>query len=396
MGFVKRFARAVERRPFAITFAGRHARGSRPVVPPSGWDQDYDYESTGAVVTSRGMSSAAPSPSTKARERVGWLDLFRGTAVVAMIETHVVNTFLAPELREAAWFGWLNWFNGLIAPAFLFIAGYALGMSWRADAARPAAFGRKAKRLLAVAALGYALHFPFTELSQRRWPDALRTGTQVDVLQCLAAALFAVLGVQMASRVWPAKWRSAGRLAVLTGLAAGTVLLAPFSPAWEIGPLPLAAFLNDHTGSLFPLFPWAAFVFSGALAGAFASRPPAWLLAAAGGVKACAHLAGDGTFSALSPAFFCERLAWVLALAAVCQWVARAWQPRGILFAGRESLVMYAAHLVVIEGLSQAGVPRGGSSFGGAALLLLAVLPAAFAVAFAKTKWSARPVAHPA
>ncbi len=320
--------------------------------------------------------------------------MFRGAAVLAMIETHVVNTFLAPTLREAVWFPWLNWFNGLVAPAFLFIAGYALGMSWRAGAGKRVDFARKAKRLLGVAALGYALHFPFAEIAQHRWAAALLTGTQVDVLQCLAAALFCVLGVQALCGVLAEKWRSAGRLAVMAALAVGTVLLAPGSAHWSGGPGPLAAFVNDRTGSLFPLFPWAAFVFCGALAGAFASRHAGWLLVAAGGVKWCALLASDGTFSALSAAFFCARLAWVLALAALCQWIAREWKPRGVLFAGRESLVMYAAHLLVIEWTVQAGVPRGGFGLGGAALLFAAVLATTFAVAFGKAKWSARRAAN--
>ena len=340
------------------------------------------------------MASIAPAIPQKNRERVEWLDLFRGAAVLAMIETHVVNTFLAPGLREAAWFAWLNWCNGLVAPAFLFIAGYAQGMSWRANPAKPVAFGRKAKRLLGIAALGYALHFPFAELGQHRWAEALRTGAQVDVLQCLAAALFGVLVVQSLAVMFAEKWRSAGRLAMLSALAAGTVLLAPGSAHWSGGPVPLAAFVNDHTGSLFPLFPWAAFVFCGALAGAFALRNASWLLVAAGGVKGCALLASDGTFSALSAAFFCARLAWVLALAALCQWMARGWKPRGVLFAGRESLVMYAAHLLVIEWTVQAGAPRGGFGLGGAALLFAAVLATTFAVAFGKAKWSARRAAN--
>ena len=336
------------------------------------------------------MSAVAPTIPQKNRERVDWLDLFRGAAVLAMIETHVVNTFLAPRLREAAWFGWLNWFNGLIAPAFLFIAGYALGMSWRAGAAKPVAFARKAKRLLGVAALGYALHFPFAELGQHRWADALRTGTQVDVLQCLAVALLGVLGVQALCGALSEKWRSAGRLAVLSGLAMGTVLLAPPSEHWSGGPVPIAAFVNDRTGSLFPLFPWAAFVFCGALAGIFSARHAGWLLVAAGLVKGVALLADDGVFSALSPAFFCARLAWVLALAAGCQWIARGWKPRGILVAGRESLVMYAGHLLIIAWSVQAGVPRGGFGWAGSAMIFAGVLAMTATAAFAKAKWSAR------
>ena len=325
-----------------------------------------------------------------------WLDLFRGAAVLAMIETHVVNTFLALPLREAAWFGWLNWFNGLIAPSFLFIAGYAQGMSWRPGAARAGAFARKAKRLLWVAALGYALHFPFADLALRRWADALRMGSQVDVLQCLAVTLLGVLGAQALAGFLPEARRRAAGLAVVALLGVAVVALAPLSAGWSGGPVPLAAFVNDRTGSLFPLFPWAAFVFCGVVAGAFAARSAGWLLVAAGGVKGCALLLSDGTFSALSPAFFCERLAGVLALAALCQWIARVWTPRGVLFAGRESLVIYASHLLVIEWAAQAGVPRGGFWLPGIALLFAAVIAAAFAVAFAKTRWSARTARQPA
>ena len=330
------------------------------------------------------MSTVAPAAAPPERARVAWLDLFRGAAVLAMIETHVANTFLAPGLREAAWFGWLNWFNGLIAPAFLFIAGYAQGMSWPG---KRGAFTRKAKRLAGIAALGYALHFPWGEIVGGRWAEAVRVGTQVDVLQCLAVAL---LGVLVVAWIFAEKGRRAAGLWVLAGLGLGAILLAPFSAGWSGGPVPVAAFLNGRTGSLFPLFPWAAFVFFGALAGAAEGRGTVWLLAAAVGVRMAARLASDGTFSALSPVFFGERLAWVLTLAALCQWIARVWSPRTVLFAGRESLVMYAAHLLIIEWVAQAGVPRGGCGVAGAAMIFSGVLAATLAVAFAWAKWRAR------
>lgn len=330
------------------------------------------------------MSTVAPAAVPPERARVAWLDGFRGAAVLAMVETHVANTFLAPGLREAAWFGWLNWFNGLIAPAFLFIAGYAVGMSWPG---KRGAFGLKARRLGGIAAVGYTLHFPWGEIARGQWAEAVRVGSQVDVLQCLAVALLGVLAVAW---VFAEEGRRGAGLAVLAGLGLGTVLLAPFSAGWSGGPVPVAAFLNGRTGSLFPLFPWGAFVFCGALAGAAEGRGTVWLIVAAAGVRMGARLASDGTFSALSPVFFGERLAWVLALAALCQWIARVWTPRVVLFAGRESLVMYAAHLLIIEWGAQAGVPRGGFGVAGAAMIFFAVLAATFVVALAWAEWRAR------
>src|SRR4051794_4836608 len=75
------------------------------------------------------MSLPVPVPAPNAQvARMTWIDLFRGAAVVMMIETHVLNTFLLAGSRASAWFEWLNYFNGLVAPSFLFIAGYLQGL----------------------------------------------------------------------------------------------------------------------------------------------------------------------------------------------------------------------------------------------------------------------------
>jgi len=335
------------------------------------------------------MSSAAAPVFRKEQGRIPWLDVFRGAAVVLMIETHVVNTFLAPVLREAAWFGWLNWFNGLIAPAFLFIAGWAQGLSWSGSAGKPVAFGRKAKRLLGIAALGYALHFPWGELGQRRWADAVRAGTQVDVLPCLAAALLVVLGAQWVAQRSGESARAGIFFGVLGGLTMGVVGLAPRLTEWSGGPVPVVAWVNQTTGSLFPLLPWAGFVFAGALLGAVRGLAAGALLGLWVVVRTLGWSLEGGAFSPASPAFFCERLAWVAVLAALCQWVVRGWQPGALLFAGRESLVMYAAHLLIIGWIAQAGLAHE-QGWGAVAGMCAVVLAATWLVALGWASWQER------
>ena len=61
--------------------------------------------------------------------RYTFIDLLRGWAIILMIEPHVFNTFLLPELKQTGWFGVLNFINGLIAPAFLFVSGFAFQVS---------------------------------------------------------------------------------------------------------------------------------------------------------------------------------------------------------------------------------------------------------------------------
>lgn len=56
-------------------------------------------------------------------------DLLRGLVIIIMIEVHVFNAFLLPELRQTGWFSVLNFINGLVAPSFLFVSGFAFQVS---------------------------------------------------------------------------------------------------------------------------------------------------------------------------------------------------------------------------------------------------------------------------
>ncbi|HMD13095.1 MAG TPA: heparan-alpha-glucosaminide N-acetyltransferase domain-containing protein, partial [Bacteroidota bacterium] len=61
--------------------------------------------------------------------RLEFIDLLRGWAVFVMIETHVFNALLLPQLKEETFFKILTFVNGLVAPSFLFCAGLALAIT---------------------------------------------------------------------------------------------------------------------------------------------------------------------------------------------------------------------------------------------------------------------------
>ncbi|MBK7500524.1 MAG: DUF1624 domain-containing protein [Ignavibacteriales bacterium] len=65
------------------------------------------------------------------KEKVRYVsaDLLRGLVIIIMIEVHVFNAFLFPELRQSGWFSVLNFINGLVAPSFLFVSGFAFQVS---------------------------------------------------------------------------------------------------------------------------------------------------------------------------------------------------------------------------------------------------------------------------
>jgi hypothetical protein len=75
-------------------------------------------------------------------QRLQWLDLFRGFAVLGMVWTHAANTFLDARLQETSWYREISYYHGFIAPAFFWIAGFLRArVSWGmgACAAEPGA-----------------------------------------------------------------------------------------------------------------------------------------------------------------------------------------------------------------------------------------------------------------
>lgn len=352
------------------------------------------------------QSSAAPR---ERRGRLAWIDLFRGLAVLVMIETHVMNTFLITAVRAEGWFAVLNYVNGLVAPSFLFIAGFVQGMERGTTPEKPVNFARRARQLLTLILVGYALHFPWTELGQHRWDAALRVGTQVDVLQCIALSLGLLLGVTwLAQKLGGRRGQQAWWLGliVLLGLV---VFTAPFAAEWNGLPIPLQAWVNRSTGSWFPLFSWAGFVFFGAMSGAaygharcssgagdeadaiaqlpifspvrFARRSASVLLITPLplGIVAWTFL-GAAHYSPASPASFFSRAAWVLVLAAFCEWFAAYQRPALPLFAGKHSLTLYVIHLVLISTLAGWGVPMSSISLAGVAAMLAGIATVSLAL----------------
>ncbi len=106
------------------------------------------------------------------KERVRYIsaDLLRGLVIIIMIEVHVFNAFLLPELRQTGWFSVVNFINGLVAPSFLFVSGFAFQVSsgGKLDEMRKLgkAFWKKMMRIFQIIIIGYALHLPFFSFSK--------------------------------------------------------------------------------------------------------------------------------------------------------------------------------------------------------------------------------------
>lgn len=196
-----------------------------------------------------------------------YIDLLRGWALIIMIEVHVFNAFIMPELKETSWFHLLNFVNGLVAPAFLFVSGFAFIVSSerRIDELRKFGeyFWNKLTRIGLIFLAGYSLHLPFFSFSKligKSSGDYIITWFNVDILQCIGAGLLFLLFMRIFVK----------KESVFYGLLIVITIIISFSSpvVWKIDfgkflPIFFSDYFNPMYGSFFPLFPWLFFLFSG-------------------------------------------------------------------------------------------------------------------------------------
>ena len=192
--------------------------------------------------------------------RIVAFDWLRGLAVVVMIQTHAL-TLLRSELRTGTLWARLQWIDGLVAPAFIFAAGFSLALVQVRGAEGGVRWPRLRKTLrrlgevLLVATLVNWMWFPL--LREPRWIF------RIDILHCIGLSLLLALPIlaALAARPLVLRWAALALAALVFGL----------SPFAERVHAPLAALANGSTGSVFPLLPWAGYVYLGASAGATAA-----------------------------------------------------------------------------------------------------------------------------
>ncbi|MBI3787991.1 MAG: DUF1624 domain-containing protein [Ignavibacteriales bacterium] len=305
--------------------------------------------------------------------RLVFIDLLRGWAVLVMIEVHVFHAFIGQQMKDAYWFTVLNFVNGLVAPSFLFVSGFVFVIASRRKLEEYRTFGsafwRQLGRIATIWLVGYGLHIPFYSLSK-----TLRETTeagwlrfyQVDVLHCIAVGLL----ILFLSRIFIHDDKRYKWWLIILGLF--FVVVTPF--IWETDflkylPATLAAYFNGVHFSIFPLFPWLGFMLLG---GVFAfiylqqvaEQDPKqfWLkisklsvvavIVGAVGVELPVKVPFVSTAIRANPLFFMERFGIVLLLFALCWYYAekRKTERAFVLDVGRESLLVYTAHLLIIYG----------------------------------------------
>ena len=293
------------------------------------------------------------------RHRVIFIDLARALAVILMVAGHTSSALLSKAYRESPWFDAWDFQRGLTSGLFLLLSGFAFSIAttrhWPLHLYPSPAVLKRARRFVLFILLGYALHFPvphaaeLASATEQQW----RSFLAIDVLQLIGVTLLMLQALVLITRS-----REVFMAAAFV-LAAGLTLGAP--AAWRTDwasmmPPALAHYLSPSEGSLFPLFPWAAYIFIGAGAGQVYAR---W---------GAAHLGRFATWGMVAPGAVLVTLGFtvvtgvvgevairtgscLLVLGVIAHASRRIGQLPHIFGAiGQESLTIYFVHLCIVYG----------------------------------------------
>jgi heparan-alpha-glucosaminide N-acetyltransferase-like protein len=314
---------------------------------------------------------------------------------LVMVQGHVFDGLLTPEARAESLYRLQVIVHGSTAPGFLFASGFVAGLP-RSPLSLRASL-RRARRLLFILGVGYALHLPYLSLSKTILESSAAERTtlfECHALQIIAVTQLVVLLVQW---IFGRRWTTA------TGLLALLVLIAgPFVWAGQLSarvPPALGAYLDDSTGSPFPFFPYSAFVLAGTVAGAALGRQDervrrrrslVWgTLLVGAGIVVALPLAGVVGFWGVSPAYALLRLGGLLLLLQFMEQEVARGRPlvRPLALLGHETLLVFVFHLYLLFGGVVAPAPMGALlghlGFIGASVALVSMIPVLLAVAWA-------------
>ncbi|MSO21089.1 MAG: DUF1624 domain-containing protein [Acidobacteria bacterium] len=333
----------------------------------------------GALANVQRTSTPTASPSA---QRLVYLDVFRGLAVFFMFDAHVTDAVVHLGSSARPIHHWHNVTFNLPAPGFLFAAGLSFGMvafaRWEQFPGWTDAVRSRLARLAEVLFVAYLLHVPTTALSRTLTsPEtALRRLFGWDILQCIGytSLLLLAVAVCVPRREW--FLRACVALTLLIALASAWLNNIPWAatpdlPWWpQSWPMPwwIATIFTKQLGSNFPFFPYAGFLTAGAIWGYLFAQSrqrggehgflKSTLLTGGALLAACLLLAQVSLpapyddFWGGSPVFFFLRVGLLMAILAALHFLESWLLPAlgFIVMLGKESLLVYFVHLIIVYG----------------------------------------------
>lgn len=210
-------------------------------------------------------------------QRVIFIDLLRFCAIFLMVHGHTVDVLLSQEFRRPDSIGFNTWlfFRGLTAPLFLFASGFIYGVRFRRTDSIEKFRKIKIKtirRALLLIFIGYLMKSPSPTIID--WEHVtyqmLQLFYAIDILQLIGASLLIFLGMEILARKF--KYDATIFLIFISIIFVLGKQLATLLDWEEVFPIQISSWFSQSTGSLFPLFPWGAYLFLGGAVGIYFQR----------------------------------------------------------------------------------------------------------------------------
>lgn len=201
------------------------------------------------------------------KKRLLFIDILRGLAVFAMIETHVVNSIMRIEFRNGELFNTINIMNGFVSVAFLFLSGATFTISISKKLKLYKKLDKSLwiylRKLSVILLIAYGLHLPVFSLSGLG--DLSREQMlfffNCDVLQNIVyTSLIALVVALLTPNYKHLKY-------IYSVLAFAFIVFSPL--VWQLNatehiPIFFGAIVSGPEVSGFGLFPWSGYFLAGA------------------------------------------------------------------------------------------------------------------------------------
>lgn len=210
--------------------------------------------------------------SISQNKRIVFLDILRLIAITMMVQGHTVDALLRYDLKlpHSLYFGTYVFIRGLTAPMFLFGSGFIYGLQFRKindEVKFKSKFWHTIRRGLFLIIIGYIAKSPTSSpfyLSHIN-ENLLQLFFAVDILQLIGFSLilFAFLFYL------EFKYRVNIKLSLILFISF-FLLMQPISTVikWDtFFPIYITSWFSTIHGSLFPIFPWSAYLLFGSLIG---------------------------------------------------------------------------------------------------------------------------------
>ena len=218
------------------------------------------------------VEHVAAGSKPESGSRLYALDLARFIAMCFMMQGHVLDALVSRDLIVTTEFPWNVWhlIRGFTAPVFLMVSGAVHAFATKRDAdgrVREDVINKRIRWAITIIGIGYYMMFPagsvfdLPYVNEQGWAAFW----SVNILQLTGATMLLFVVTMASTR----SVRQMGRRALWVTF--GILVLTPFlqyTSAEQFAPLWLQDYLTTGHGSLFPIFPFGAYLFAGLAVGA--------------------------------------------------------------------------------------------------------------------------------